>query len=125
VAAKSLLQRGIVLDYEIKKAYRYRPIKRCQGCKAIGHKTTQCPRGKGAVRPTQQGPVYYTEPGAIGATFLAGETPIPTGGGLRGQEEGWTLVEGTQKGRLHRLEARAGLVSSTGERNAKGRYRRS
>jgi hypothetical protein len=71
--ANKLIQQGLVLDYEIKSVYQYRPLKRCHRCHKTGHKQTECPTT--SPRTSNNRKTFYTEKETpISTTFQAGPT---------------------------------------------------
>lgn len=106
--ANQVIQQGLVLNYEIKSAYKYRPLQRCHGCKQFGHKLTSC---KTATRTsTTARKVYYREKDTlISTTFQARQDQVMEIDDLLDAEEEWTLVNGTHKRRIARPRGRPRL----------------
>jgi ribosomal protein S15P/S13E len=109
--ANRLIQQGLVLDYEIKGVYQYRPLKRCRRCQQTDHTQAKCttsqkPRGK----------TFYKEKEIpISKTFQAGSIQpmdIQTMDidDIPDSQDEWTLVEGTQKRRMAKPRGRPRLL---------------
>jgi hypothetical protein len=105
VQANRLIQQGLVLDYEIKRVYQYKPLKRCRGCQQTGHSQAKCTTT--SQKPREK--TFYKEKEVpISTTFQAGSQPIDRDDAIGPQDE-WTLVEGTQKRRMAKPKGRPRL----------------
>lgn len=104
--ANRLIQQGLILDYEIKGVYQYRPLKRCRGCQQTGHTQAKC-----TIRQKPRNRTFYKEKEIpISKTFQAGSDPVVVDiDDVLGSQEEWTLVEGTQKRRMVKPKGRPKL----------------
>jgi hypothetical protein len=67
--ANRLISQGLVLDYEIKRAYKARSRSRCKGCKEYGHKVFHYPE-----RKQTKVKEYFRE--KVGKVYTAATTPF-------------------------------------------------
>jgi hypothetical protein len=96
--ANRLIQQGLVLDYEIKRVFQYKPQQRCQICRQTGHQKEKCLKGQGLTK--RQGKTFYKEVQTPITTLFSAsqppQEPISIDIDLiQETQEEWTLIEGT------------------------------
>ena len=106
IRANKAIQQGLILDYEILRVRQYIPTKRYQKCKQIGHTRAKCTKN-----PRPMGKTFYKEKETTVSTTFQSELsqPMDVNDTTRGQEEEWTLVEGTQKRKMANSRGRLRL----------------